>query len=396
LVNGVKKLTLRKVSIKILFSQLLPESMKNLKMVDLNGQYKKIKPEIDRALQQVIDSSAFIKGPQVNEFQENLASYLNVKHVIGCANGTDALQIALMALDLKEGDEVITPDFSFIATAEVISLLKLKPVFVDVDPATFTIHPDKVREAITANTKAILPVHLFGLCADMKELLSIAKEHDLFVIEDNAQSLGATYNNENISGKAGTIGDIGCTSFFPSKVLGCFGDGGALMTNDDLLAEKLSSIANHGAKIKYYNDEIGINSRLDTIQAAILNVKLNYLNQYIEARQKAADYYSTRLCKLNEIEIPVTPEYSNHIFHQYTIKHKGNRNALKEYLSESGIPTMIYYPVPIHAQKAFQITGNFPVSEKLTETVLSLPIHTEITIDQLSYVCDKIETFLNN
>ncbi len=370
--------------------------MKTLKMVDLNGQYKKIKPEIDGAIQQVIDSSAFIKGPQVNEFQTNLAGYLHVKHVIGCANGTDALQIALMALDLKQGDEIITPDFTFIATAEVISLLKLKPVIVDVDPATFNIDPDEVKKAITSKTKVILPVHLFGLCANMKELLAIASEHNLYLIEDNAQALGATYHDGNLTGKAGTIGTIGCTSFFPSKVLGCFGDGGAIMTNDDSLAEKIRCIANHGAKVKYYNDKIGVNSRLDTIQAAILNVKLKYLDQYMEARQKAAAYYSSRLSTMQNIEIPEIPNYSDHVFHQYTIKYKGNRDALKNYLAEAGIPTMIYYPVPIHSQKAFQVSGNFPVTEKLSKMVLSLPIHTELTTDQQAYICDKIEAFINN
>ena len=370
--------------------------MKPLKMVDLSGQYQKIKPDIDRAVQQVIDSAAFIKGPQVNEFESNLAKYLNVKHVIGCANGTDALQVALMALDLKMGDEVITPDFSFIATAEVVSLLKLKPVFVDVDPATFNMDPDKVRKALTSKTKVILPVHLYGLCANMKELLEIAKENNLYLIEDNAQALGATYNDGALSGKAGTLGSIGCTSFFPSKVLGCFGDGGALMTQDDTLAEKMKCIANHGAKVKYYNDEIGVNSRLDTIQAAILNEKLKYLDQYIESRQKVADYYSSRLSKLENIEVPFIPDYSTHVFHQYTIKYNGDRDALKKYLSDMNIPSMIYYPVPLHSQKAFQAHGEFPVTDKLTGMVLSLPIHTEMSADQQEYICDKIEAYINN
>lgn len=370
--------------------------MNTIKMVDLNGQYNNIKAEIDGAIQQVIDSAAFIKGPQLNEFQVNLANYLQVKHVIGCANGTDALQIALMALDLKEGDEIITPDFTFIATAEVISLLKLKPVFVDVDPVTFNIDPKQVRKAISSRTKVILPVHLYGLCANMKELLAIAKEHNLYIIEDNAQALGTTYNDGDIEGKAGTLGTIGSTSFFPSKLLGCFGDGGAIMTNDDFLAEKIKCIANHGARVKYYNDEIGVNSRLDTIQAAILNVKLKYLDQYIESRQKAAAYYTDRLNKLHEIETPVIPDYSDHVFHQYTIKYKGNRDALKKYLFENGIPAMIYYPVPLHAQKAFQASGSFPATKKLTEMVLSLPIHTELAVDQQEYICDKIETFINN
>ncbi|MBA7528524.1 UDP-2-acetamido-2-deoxy-3-oxo-D-glucuronate aminotransferase [subsurface metagenome] len=363
-------------------------------MVDLYGQYSKIKSEIDSAIQQVIDSSAFIKGPQVNEFQSNLANYLKIKHVIACANGTDALQIALMALDLKPGDEVITPDFTFIATVEVISLLKLKPVLVDVDPTSFNIDPDKVRKAITKNTRAILPVHLYGLCSNMKELLAIARENNLFVVEDNAQAIGGTYNDGQLKGKAGTLGTIGCTSFFPSKNLGCFGDGGALMTNDDALAEKIRCIANHGAKVKYYNDEVGVNSRLDTIQAAILDVKLKYIDQYITNRQKAANYYTDRLNDFENIEIPVIPDYSDHVFHQYTIKYTGDRDGLKKYLSELGIPTMIYYPVPIHAQKAFQVRGSFPITEMLTKTVLSLPMHTELTADQQDYICDKIETFI--
>lgn len=365
-------------------------------MVDLFGQYNKIKPEIDSAIQQVIDSTAFIKGPQVNEFQSNLAKYLNVRHVIGCANGTDALQIALMALDLKQGDEIITPDFTFIATAEVISLLKLKPVFVDVDPATFNIDPSQVKKAITGKTKVILPVHLYGLCANMKELLEIAQENNLYLIEDNAQAIGATYNDGKLSGKAGTLGDIGCTSFFPSKLLGCFGDGGAIMTQDDTLAEKIKCIGNHGAKVKYYNDEIGVNSRLDTIQAAILNEKLKYLDQYIESRKKLAAYYSSRLSLLKNIEVPVVPDYSDHVFHQYTIKVRGDREALKKYLADNNIPSMIYYPVPLHSQKAFKIPGNFPITEELTKTVLSLPMHTEMSPDQQEYICDKIEAFYNN
>jgi dTDP-4-amino-4,6-dideoxygalactose transaminase len=370
--------------------------MKTLNMVDLNGQHKKIKPEIDKAIRQVIDSSAFIKGPQVKEFETNLADFLNVKHVIGCANGTDALQIALMALDLDQGDEIITPDFTFIATAEVISLLKLKPVFVDVDPATFNIDPGQVRKAITKKTKAIIPVHLYGLCSNMKELLSVANEHDLYLVEDNAQALGAIYDDGDTTGMAGTLGTIGCTSFFPSKVLGCFGDGGALMTNDDTIAEKIRCIANHGARVKYYNDEIGVNSRLDTIQAAILNVKLKYLKQYVTSRQEAAGYYSSRLNTLQSVTTPSIPDYSDHVFHQYTIRLNDNRDALKKYLAEQGIPTMIYYPVPLHFQKAFKASGNFPVTEKLTETVLSLPMHTELTTAEQSYICDKIEAFIND
>lgn len=369
--------------------------MKPLKMVDLNGQYHKIKPEIDHAIQQVIDSTAFIRGPQVNEFEVNLAAYLNVNHVVACANGTDALQIALMALGLKEGDEVISPDFTFIATAEVISLLKLKPVFADVDPATFNLDANQVRKAISSNTKAIIPVHLYGLCSDMNEILKIAEDHDLYVIEDNAQAIGVTYNNGSLKGKAGTLGNIGCTSFFPSKLLGCFGDGGAVMTQDDTLAENMRCIANHGARVKYYNDEVGINSRLDTIQAAILNEKLKHLDQYIESRKQAATYYSDRLSKLNGIQVPFIPEYSDHVFHQYTIKYDGDRDALKKYLADEGIPSMVYYPVPLHSQKAFRAAGNFPVTEMLTKRVLSLPMHTELDREQQGYICDKIEAFIN-
>ncbi len=364
-------------------------------MVDLYGQYVKIKPEIDSAMQEVLNSTAFINGPQVQEFNKNLASYLNAKHVIGCANGTDALQIALMALDLKPGDEVISPDFTFIATVEVIALLGLVPVIVDIDPLTYTMDPAQLRKAITPKTKAIVPVHLYGQCANMTQILTIAREHDLYVIEDTAQALGANYSDNTLRGKAGTLGTIGCTSFFPSKNLGCFGDGGAMITNDDQLAERLRRIANHGAKIKYYHDEIGVNSRLDTLQAAILNVKLRYLDSYAEARQKAAQYYTARLSSQKRIVTPYIPEYTDHVFHQYTIKIDGDRDALKNYLNDQGVPTMIYYPVPMHGQKAFQIKGSFPVSELMAKSVLSLPMHTELTHEEQDYVCDKIEAFLN-
>jgi dTDP-4-amino-4,6-dideoxygalactose transaminase len=369
-------------------------SMQKLKMVDLHGQYLRIKEEIDTAIQQVLDSTAFINGPQVSEFCSGLAEYLKVKHVIGCANGTDALQIALMALDLKPGDEVISPDFTFISTVEVISLLHLKPVIVDVDPDSFTIDCYQVKKAIGSKTKAIIPVHLFGLCANIGELNQIAKEYNLALIEDSAQALGGTYNDGQMKGKAGTMGIVGCTSFFPSKNLGCFGDGGAIMTNDDTLAERLHSIANHGAKVKYYHDEIGVNSRLDTLQAAILSVKLKYLDDYVRARQKAALYYNQRLSGLDGITTPKIPSYTDHVYHQYTIQYSGNRDLLKKYLADKGIPTTVYYPVPMHAQKAFQAKGDFSVSDKLVKSVLSLPMHTELTTAQQDYICNCLETFV--
>lgn len=348
---------------------------------------------MDAAMQQVIDSTAFINGPAVKEFRANLAKYLEVKHVITCANGTDALQIALMALDLKPGDEVISPDFTFIATVEVIALLGLKPVIVDVDPDIFTLDIQQVRESVTSKTKAIIPVHLYGQCAQMGELNAIADEHNLVIIEDAAQSIGAMYDDGSLRGKAGTLGKIGCTSFFPSKNLGCYGDGGALMTHDDVLGEKMQCIANHGAKVKYYHDEIGVNSRLDTLQAAILNVKLKYLDEYARSRQKAAAYYTDRLSKITDIALPGVAPWSEHVYHQYTIKVKDGRNELKEFLAKKGIPTMIYYPVPMHRQKAFQVHGNFPVSDRLSETVLSLPIHTELAYDEQDYICSAIEEF---
>jgi UDP-2-acetamido-2-deoxy-ribo-hexuluronate aminotransferase len=369
--------------------------MDKIQMVDLHGQYLSMKDEIDAAMQEVLQSTAFINGPQVKEFAQNLEQYLGVKHVIPCANGTDALQIALMSLGLSPGDEVITPDFTFIATVEVIALLGLKPVLVDVDPITFTIDPLKVEKAITSKTKAIVPVHLYGLCANMTALAQIAKNHNLYIIEDNAQALGAAYSDSFIQGKAGTIGDIGCTSFFPSKNLGCFGDGGAIITNNDLLAEKMKCIANHGAKIKYYHDEVGINSRLDTLQAAILNVKLKYLDRFNAARKVAADYYTEKLKRVAQVETPSIPAYSDHVFHQYTIRIKGDRNGLKNYLQDKGIPTMVYYPVPMHRQKAYQMDGVFPVSIALTDSVLSLPIHTELTIEQQEYICSSIKSFFS-
>lgn len=362
-------------------------------MVDLHGQYLKIKPEIDRAIQDVINSSAFINGPAVKSFCANLEHYLGIKHVIPCANGTDALQIALMSLGLKPGDEVVTPDFTFIATAEVIALLGLTPVMVDVDEDTFTLDTEQLKEAITDRTRAIIPVHLFGLCANMSEILKIAGDKGIYVIEDAAQSVGATYSDPDRTGKSGTMGTMGCTSFFPSKNLACFGDGGAIFTNNDELAEKMKCIANHGARVKYYHDEVGINSRLDTLQAAILNVKLKYLDSFNKARREAASYYSGRLGVLDSVQIPVIPPYSDHVYHQYTLKIKTDRDGLKDYLASKGIPAMIYYPVAMHAQKAFKTRGKFPVSDMLTQKVLSLPMHTELSVVQQDYICTEIENY---
>ncbi|HPN22434.1 MAG TPA: DegT/DnrJ/EryC1/StrS family aminotransferase, partial [Tenuifilaceae bacterium] len=346
---------------------------RNIQMCDLKGQYNKIKSEIDTAIHQVIDSAAFIKGKEVNQFQDDLAKYLGVKHVIGCANGTDALQIALMALGLKPGDEVITPDFTFIATVEVVALLGMIPVLVDVDPTSFTIDIKKLEEAITPKTKAIIPVHLFGQCANMDEIMRIANKHNIFVVEDNAQALGSNYYLANgTTVKAGTIGDIGTTSFFPSKNLGCYGDGGALFTNNDDLANEIRSIANHGMKVRYHHDRIGVNSRLDTIQAAILSIKLKYLEQYNTARISAADFYDSKLKSCSHLVVPNRVKWSNHIFHQYTLRViDANRDDLIKHLASFGIPSMVYYPVPLHIQKAFEpyrtFNGNssYPVSDSL-------------------------------
>lgn len=375
--------------------------MKPIKMVDLQTQYQNIKTQIDSAIQQVIDSTAFINGPVVNDFKQDLEKYLNVKHVIPCANGTDALQIALMSLDLKPGDEVITPTFTFISTVEVVALLGLKPVFADVNPDTFNINVDDIKKLITKNTKAIIPVHLFGQCADMEEIMSIAKENNIYVIEDNAQAIGADFffSNGKIS-KSGTIGDIGCTSFFPSKNLGCYGDGGALFTNSDALAEKLSYIVNHGMKKRYYHDYIGVNSRLDTLQAAILKVKLQYLDNYIAARQKAAAYYDKAFASEPKLKIPMRFAKSSHVFHQYTLQAVDfPRNELLNFLKEKQIPAMIYYPIPIHLQKAYQhyvkAGDNYPISEHLSKFVFSLPMHTELDEEQLEYITNSVLEFIN-
>jgi len=376
--------------------------MKQIRMVDLHGQYLKIKSEIDQVINDVIEQTAFINGNYVSDLSKNLENYLNVKHVIPCANGTDALQIAMMALDLQPNDEVITAPFTFIATAEVISLLKLKPVFIDVDYNTFNIDANLIEKAITNKTKAILPVHLFGQSADMEKIMEIAHKYNLYVIEDNCQAIGADFIfSDGKIQKAGTIGHIGCTSFFPSKNLGCFGDGGAIFTNDDDLADKMKIIVNHGMKIRYYHDIIGVNSRLDTIQAAVLNVKLKYLDNYIHARQKVAAFYNENLSNHPNIQIPYVSEFSTHVFHQYTLKIKNaDRNELQQYLTNNNIPAMIYYPVPLHLQKAFQntdfATGMFPVSEQLCEIVLSLPMHTELDDTQLAYICSKIISYFKS
>jgi dTDP-4-amino-4,6-dideoxygalactose transaminase len=376
--------------------------MQSIKMVDLFTQYSKIKEDVDNAIANVINTTAFIKGPQISEFENNLAKYLNTKHVISCANGTDALMIALMALDLKPGDEVITPPFTFIATVETIAFLGLKPVFIDVEPGTFNIDCNKLEKLITNKTKAIIPVHLFGQCADMYKIMKIANKHKLFVIEDTAQANGADFIfGCGTKQKAGTIGQIGCTSFFPSKNLGCFGDGGAMFTNSDELAERIRSISNHGMKVRYYHDMLGVNSRLDSIQAAVLNVKLKYLDEYNAARQKAAAFYDQALKGLDFVETPSYSNSSTHIFHQYTLKVKnGKRDQLKKYLEENNIPSMIYYPVPLHLQKAFKYLGlkegDFPVSEALCKEVLSLPMHTELDNEQLNYICEKVISFNKN
>lgn len=372
-------------------------------MVDLLGQYQKIKPEIDAALQEVIESTSFINGPAVNAFQENLAKYLQVKHVITCGNGTDALQLALMALDLKPGDEVITTSFTFIATAEVIALLKLTPVLVDVLPETYNIDPDAVEKAITSKTKAIIPVHLFGQAADMQRLKSIAEKFNLFIIEDTAQALGADvqFPGNGNTKKAGTIGDIGCTSFFPSKNLGAFGDGGAIFTDNDTLASKLHILANHGMKVRYYHDYVGINSRLDTMQAAILNVKLKYLDEYASARQKAAEFYHKAFAGCPQIITPVTAGFTSHVFHQYTLVLRGvDREGLMKYLAAQGIASAVYYPVPLHLQKAYRDAryseGDFPVTESLSKSVMSLPIHTELTGAMQQEIADAVLDFIRN
>jgi dTDP-4-amino-4,6-dideoxygalactose transaminase len=374
--------------------------MQKIQMVDLKTQYENIKTEIDKSIQEVIDSTAFINGPKVKEFAKNLSDYLGGIHVVPCANGTDALQIALMALGLMPGDEVILPVHTYVATAEVIALLNLKPVFVDVDPSYFTLDVEKIEEKITPKTKAIVPVHLYGQCTYMEALLEIAQKYSLYVVEDTAQAIGAKYTfssgNEVF---AGTIGHIGTTSFFPSKNLGCYGDGGALFVRDSDLAERCRMIANHGQRIKYHHDIIGCNSRLDSLQAAVLDVKLKYLDKYSQARQQAASYYNEKLNDIPGLSIPKVADYSTHVYHQYTVvlDESVNRTAFQNFLKENGVPTMIYYPVPLHKQKAYQENNSgehFPVTEKLSETVLSLPIHTELTRDEQDYIINLINQYL--
>jgi len=375
-------------------------------MVDLKQQYLKIKPEIDSALLNVLDSTMFIGGKQVTDFAANLSNYLGIKHTIPCGNGTDALQIAMMALGLQPGDEIITPSFTYIATTEVMALLRLKPVFVDVDKKTFCIDPSAIKNAITSKTKAIVPVHLYGHTANMEEIMAIAKEHNLFVIEDTAQAIGGDYIfKDGTKKKSGTIGTVGCTSFFPSKNLGCYGDGGAMFTNDDALAEKLKMIANHGQKVRYYHEMVGCNSRLDAMQAAVLNIKLPLLDQYISARQKAAAWYDKAFANHPKITTPFRAVYCTHVFHQYTLILQnendpvGFRNALNTFLAENNIPSMIYYPVPAHRQKMFEAFGggdyNLPITDWLTERVISLPIHTELDEEQQSYITNKVLEFVN-
>lgn len=370
-----------------------------IEMVDLKGQYAKIQQEIDEAVLQTIRDAAFINGPQVAEFTKNLSEYLQGAHVIPCANGTDALQIAMMALGLEPGDEIIVPSFTYVATAEVIGLLNLKPVMVDVDPIHFNITRENFEQAITAKTKAIVPVHLFGQCADMEPILALAKDHNLYVIEDTAQAIGAVYTfKDGTKKQAGAMGDIGCTSFFPSKNLGCYGDGGAIYTNNPELADRIKMIANHGQVKKYVHKYIGVNSRLDTIQAAILNIKLKHLDEYSNARRAAADRYDHLLSGISDLTTPVRAHNSTHVFHQYTMQIKnGKRDGLKKHLESAGIPAMIYYPVPLNEQEAFkyigQVTGSLETTEYLCASVLSLPMHTELTEEQQVFIAEHIQSF---
>jgi dTDP-4-amino-4,6-dideoxygalactose transaminase len=370
-------------------------------MVDLRRQYERLKTEIDTALQSAIDSTAFINGPDVHSFRDELASFLDVEHVIPCANGTDALQVAIMALDLEPGDEVITTPFSFIASIEVIRLLRLVPVLVDIDPLSFNIDPSLIESAITGKTKAIIPVHLFGQCANMESILDTAEKHGLKTIEDTAQAVGTDFifsNGRRM--KAGTVGNLGTASFFPSKNLGCYGDGGAILTRDPVLNERIRTVVNHGSKVKYYYDEVGVNSRLDTLQAAILRVKLRHLEDFNRRRQEAAAAYDRQLGDLSQLRIPPRTSWSNHIFHQYTLVLKeGNRDDLCSYLKSQDIPCMIYYPLPLHLQNAYldlnYRKGDFPVTESMSDSVFSIPMHTELETGQIEYICHHIKEFLN-
>ena len=375
--------------------------MQKIEMADLVSQYKHIKPEIDQAIQTVLDTGRFIGGPALESFTTHLADYLAVKHVVPCANGTDALQVAMMALDLQPGDEVITADFTYAATAEVIALLKLTPVLVEVNAETFNIDPAAIVRAITPATKAIVPVHLFGQCADMESIMKIAKEHNLYVIEDAAQAIGAFYTfSDGTKKRAGTIGTVGTTSFFPSKNLGCYGDGGAMFTNDEKLAARLKMIANHGQSKLYSFDDIGCNSRLDNLQAAILDVKLKYLDEYCEARQKVAAFYDKELAGLKNAKIPAREPKSTHVFHQYTLTLAAgmDRDAIRAALSDRGIPSMVYYPKPMHMHKAYAapryVDQDFPISIGLGNSVLSLPIHTEMSQEQLNYIAEAVKEII--
>lgn len=374
--------------------------MRKIQMVDLQSQYQKIKDTVDTSIQEILNSSAYINGPYVHEFQADLENYLGVKHVIPCANGTDALQIAMMGLGLEPGDEVITADFTFAATVEVIGLLKLTPVLVDVEPDTFNIDVEALKKAITPKTKAIVPVHLFGQCANMEAILEVAAAHNLFVIEDNAQAIGADYTfADGTKKKAGTIGNVGTTSFFPSKNLGCYGDGGAIFTNDDELAHTLRGMVNHGMYKRYYHDVVGVNSRLDSIQAAVLKAKLPLLDSYCDARRKAAEYYSTAFANNPSIVTPTISDFTTHVFHQYTLRiTNGNRNELHQHLLDNGIPNAIYYPVPLHAQKAYQDDRynekDFTITNKLIDEVISLPMHTELEEEQLAFITKTVNDFI--
>lgn len=372
-----------------------------IQMVDLKGQYQKIKTEVDAAMNEVISSASFINGPAVKEFQSDFETYLNIKHVIPCANGTDALQIAMMALDLKQGDEVITANFTYVATAEVIGLLGLSPVLVEVNQDTFNIDIESIERNITSKTKAIVPVHLFGQCADMERIMAIAQKHNLYVIEDTAQAIGADYSfSDGRNFKAGTIGTIGCTSFFPSKNLGCFGDGGAIFTNNDELAKKIRMIAHHGQSVQYVHEVLGVNSRLDSIQAAILKIKLKHLDEYALSRNKVAEFYDKAFSNHSKIKIPSRSKNSTHVFHQYTLQIIGyDRSELRKKLAEHGIPVMIYYPIPLHKQNAYKNerfkTNDFPITQKLCDTVLSLPMHTELDEDTLNYITNTLLKIIN-
>ncbi|OYX13912.1 MAG: transcriptional regulator [Algoriphagus sp. 32-45-6] len=375
--------------------------MNSIQMVDLYTQYERIKSEVDQAIQQVLDTTAFINGPEVKAFSEELAVYTGAKHVITCGNGTDALQIAMMALDFKPGDEVIVPAFTYVATVEVISLLGLKPRFVDVLPDTFELDPSELEKSLSPKVVGIVPVHLFGQCSNMEFILHFAKIHNLKVIEDAAQAIGSVYSfSDGKSAQAGTMGNVGTTSFFPSKNLGCFGDGGAMFTNDSGLAEKLRMIANHGQKKKYHHDSIGVNSRLDTLQAAVLRVKLKHLDRYTTSRNEVADRYDQAFFNHPKISIPKRAANSTHVFHQYTVRiEEGRRDELKNYLQEKNIPTMVYYPLPLHRQNAYlrygYKEGDFPIAETLCQQVLSLPIHTEMKLDQQNYIIETINNFFN-